>query len=465
MAEVTTAGWFERAVRADRVAEDLRAAVPEFAGGALALVGCQMIRLRAAEPEGYWTATYLLDTTGATGSATVAAHGTLIPPGGDAPDIDRSVPFGADGWRCWLGADRLLLETWSSDDALPALAALSDPATARAVIEAVLRASDPNRRELVLAGCTATVVSYKPGVRVTMCCDLDYGEPGPSAVAPSTVIAKGHCGQDGVAVHRAQVALWDSPLASDPAVRIAEPYGYVEEFGVSVQGYVDHERSLKDLLAVVFGPGDGVSDADAMDATRATAAGLAALHSSGVGFGAPETWEDVLASHVKKHDKLAAAVPWLEDYTGGVLARLAAAGRATPADPPVAGHGSFRSAQVLLRDDGSVGIIDFDKLHQAEPAADLGAFLSKLRHTAVNKGGDQLPDAATAAAIGERVDALRAGFLDAYRDRATVSEARLACWEGLEFLSLVLGSAKKGLRERAASCATMLHEHLSTHGM
>ncbi len=465
MAEVTTSGWFQRAVRAELVAEDLRAAVPEFSGGDRQLVGCHMIRLRAAEPEGYWTATYLLDTTGVTGPITVAAHGTLIPPGADAPDLAGRVPFGADGWQCWLGDERLLLETWSSDDALPALAALSDPATARAVIEEVLRASAPSRRDLAVAGCTATVASYKPGVRVTLCCDLDYAERDVPAAWPSTVIAKGHCGDDGVVVHDAQRALWGSGLPADPAVEIAEPYGFVEELGLSVQGYVDHERSLKDLLAAVFGSAGGASDADAVAALQATAAGLAALHTSGVRFGDAETWDDELASDAKKHAKLAAAVPWLEDYTGGVLERLAEAGRASPADPLVASHGSFRTAQVLLRDDGTVGIIDFDKLHQAEPAADIGPFLSKLRHTAVNKGGDELPDATTAAAIGARVDALEAAFVEAYGERAPMSEARLACWEGLEYFSLVLGSAKKALPERAASCAQMLHEHLAAHGM
>lgn len=461
-----TSSWFERAVRADGVAEDLRHAVPEFASGTKALTGCQMIRLRAAEPEGHWTATYLLDVTDDHGTAgVVAAHGTLIPPDASAPDLAKSVPFGTDGWSCWLEEDRLLLETWSFDDELPALAALTDPASARSVMEGVLRASAPSRQDLTLAGCTATVASYKPGVRVTMCCDLAYDGPGQPASWPSTVVAKGHSGEDGATVHQAQLALWDSPLAEDPALAIAEPYGFVEELGLSVQGYLDHERSLKDLLAAVFGSAGEASDADAVAALRATAGGLAALHTSGVRYGDEKTWDDELASHSKKHDKLAAAVPWLSGYTGGVLDRLAAAGRKSLADPAVASHGSFRAAQVLLRDGGRVGIIDFDKLRQAEPAADLGPFLSKLRHTAVNKGGDELPDAATAAAIGARVHATGTAFIDTYREQAPVSEARLACWEGLEYLSLVLGSAKKGLPERAASCATMLHEHLQAHGI
>jgi aminoglycoside phosphotransferase (APT) family kinase protein len=238
-------------------------------------------------------------------------------------------------------------------------------------------------------------------------------------------------------------------------VRIAEPLGHVGELGLSVQGYLEHDRTLKELLAASFGGGDE----DPTESVRATATALAAVHTSGVVHGDVHSWEDELASQLKKHDKLAAAVPWLAEHTAGVPDRLEAAGRAEAADPPGASHGSFRTAQVLLGA-GPVAIIDFDKLRQAEPAADIGPFLAKLRHTAVNKGGDELPDEATAAAIGGRVDDLRREVLDAYRADGTVSPSRLACWEGLEYLSLVLGSAKKGLPERAASCATMLHRHL-----
>lgn len=455
-----TSSWFERAVRAEGVAEDLRHLVPELAGGSRQLVGCEMIRLRAAEPEGYWTATYLLDVTDAAGDVdTIAAHGTLIPLDGPAPHIDgditTTVAFGADGWRCWLAEDRLLLETWSADEALPAMAALSEPASARAVLEDVLRASSADRRELVVVGCTVTVASYKPGVRVTMVCDLDYGRPDPPASWPATVIAKGERPGEGSSVDDAQRALWGSPLARSAAVRIAEPLGHVDELGLSVQGYLDHDRTLKELLAAAFGGGDE----DPTESVRATATALAAVHSSGVAHGDIHSWDDELASQLKKHDKLAAAVPWLAEHTAGVPERLAAAGGAAAADPTGASHGSFRTAQVLLGA-GPIAIIDFDKLRQAEPAADIGPFLAKLRHTAVNKGGDELPDEATAAAIGRRVDDLRGEFLDAYRAHGSVSPSRLACWEGLEYLSLVLGSAKKGLPERAASCAAMLHHHL-----
>lgn len=453
-----TSTWFERAVRPEHVATELRQAVPELERGEQELLDARMIRLRAADTERHWTATYLLDLLHRDGTRhTVSAHGLLVPPDAEPPAGESAAGFGGDGWRLWLPESRLLLRTWARDDSLPGLAALTDPASAREVLQQVLRASAPGRSDLVLEGATATVAAYKPGARVTLVCDLTYGDGPVPKDWPGTVVAKAHAGAEGEAVHAALQALWQSPLAASPHVTIAEPLGYVAGLGLSVQGYVEHERTLKDLLAEVF---TGAGDPDPLPAVRATATALAALHTSGVEHGPVRSWDDELASQWRKHENLAAVVPWLAGHTEGVLARLQTAGGAVPAEDAVPSHGSFRTAQVLLTPGGRAGIIDVDKLRQAEPAADVGPFLAKLRHTAVNKGGDELPDEATAAARNARVDEVREAFLAAYREHAPLSPQRLSVWEGLEYLSLVLGSAKKGLPERAASCAAMLHRHL-----
>lgn len=460
-----TSTWFERAVRPEHVATELQETVPELRRGDEELRGVRMIRLRAAEPERHWTATYLLDLTRKDGSThTIAAHGTLVPPEAEPPAAASAAGFGGDGWRLWLPGARVLLRTWARDDALPGLTALTDPGTAREVLERVLREGAPDRAGLRLAEVTTTVASYKPGTRATMVCDLGYpdGEqvrPG----WPAAIVAKANAGDEGRTVDAALRALWGSPLRTSPHVAVAEPLGYVPELGLTVQGHLEHAWTLKDLLAEAFAPSGG--PVDPVPAVRATAVALAAVHTSGVTEGSPHTWDEELTSHWRKHENLSAVVPWLADLTAGALDRLRTAGAAVPPDPAVVTHGSFRTAQVLVTPEGRIGIIDFDKLRQAEPAADIGPFLAKLRHTAVNKSGGDVPDEATVAALDARVDQLRAEFLAAYREHAGVSPQRLAVWEGLEYLSLVLGSAKKGLHERAASCAAMLHRHLAVHDL
>src|SRR5690606_32328451 len=150
-----TATWFERAVRPEHVAAELHETVPELRRGDEELRGVRMIRLRAAEPERHWTATYLLDLTRPDGSThTIAAHGTLVPPEAEPPGGESAAGFGGDGWRLWLPGARVLLQTWARDDALPGLTALTDPGTAREVLERVLREGAPDRAGLRLAEVT-----------------------------------------------------------------------------------------------------------------------------------------------------------------------------------------------------------------------------------------------------------------------------------------------------------------------
>ena len=63
------------------------------------------------------------------------------------------------------------------------------------------------------------------------------------------------------------------------------------------------------------------------------------------------------------------------------------------------------------------------------------------------------------------VEGMRAMFLDAYRDLAPLSDHRLAVWEALELLSLVLSASKKMLGPRTENCLRMLERHLELHDM
>ena len=481
---MTTSTWFECAVRPDHVVAELRESVPELLADPGRLTGCRVIRLRAAEEEGHWTATYLLDLV----DRTVSAQGLLVPPGAVPPapvtSDERSAAFGGDGWSQWLPRSRVLLHTHTKDDAIPGLAAMTDPRSALEILGPIL-AEQPDGRDVVPVDVTTTVAAYKPGVRVTIICDLAYsaGATGPGTSAPAgprAVVVKATAGDEALVLHEAQSALWNSPLATDTRVRIARPMGSVPELFLVVQSHLDHERTLKDLLADAFaGRGaqseptseaDTSPDRDRPDATgpvRATGAALAALHASGVEQGGVVSFSDELATLRRKHDNLAAVVPWLAEHTDEVLHRLGAAAESSTEGLMVPSHGSFRTAQVLLLDDGGIGLIDLDKLRQAEPAADIGPFLAKLRHTAVNKGSDTgaLPDESTRTELGCRVDALREVFLSGYEKHAALSRPRVALWEALELVSLVVGAAKKGLPDRGASCARMLHAHLDAHDL
>jgi hypothetical protein len=297
------ATWFERAVSPESVCGSLRLHVPEIRSGTVDLLGCRVTRLRASE-DGTWTATYLLQVQRADGTTcTVSAHGTLVAEGDRPRPIDDSSGFGEDGWSCWLPELRVHLHSWSADAALPGLHVITHEASARPVLEQLLTAHRPDGTAR-LVGCQSAVLTYKAGLRATVCCDLDV-EPGTSGTAsqwPRTVVAKVHRIEDGRACHAVLEALWASPLRSSPSVRIAEPLGYVGELGISVQTYLDHDRTLKDLLAESLAT--SIDTAAVHDVIRAAAAALAALHTSGVASGPVTWWEEELAALQGKQARL-----------------------------------------------------------------------------------------------------------------------------------------------------------------
>ena len=454
--------WFERGVRPDCVSSALRRDVPELRSGAVDLVDCRVTRLRSSE-DGEWTATYLLEVAGPTEARrTVSAHGTLVPDGAPVPPTAGTAPFGEDGWTHWLPDLRLHLNVWSADDDLPGLHALTQEQMALPLLQQLLEDRCPTGGRARLLGCETSVLTYKAGLRATVSCALAVAPSATAAGWPRTLVAKVHRVDAGRACHDVLEALWGSPMRDCPSLRIPEPVGYVDELGISVQTHLDHAHTLKDLLADAFT--GALAPADAARTVGATARGLATLHTSGVAVGAPVTWADELAVLEGKQAKLTALLPWLDKLTGSVLTRIGRDAALVDPDPVVPSHGSLRPAQVLVLDAGGLGLIDFDKASQAEPARDIAMFLVKLRHSAVNKTGGEV--AAGSNAFEERsshVDTLADVFLAAYREHATVTEDRVRVWEALELCALVLSAAKKMLPDRAATCAAMLDRHLTAH--
>jgi aminoglycoside phosphotransferase (APT) family kinase protein len=286
-------------------------------------------------------------------------------------------------------------------------------------------------------------------------CDLDYpaGTPG----GPPAVVAKVHSDDEGLRAHQAARSLLAAGFGTALA-RLALPIAYLPELKLSVQEHVPHEASYKDLFHAAFDDSAPAPTWEALvSATRTTATALARLHRTPVTLPVSAHWDDELSSVRAKHEKLA-RVTVLPAGTSVALERLASAARRTPADRPAPCHHSFRPAQVLL-EGGGVCLIDLDKVCMSEPASDVALFTSKLRHMAANKTG-------TASAGGNgRVEEIRRELLATYATEASVHPHRVALWEGLELVSLVLSAAKKLNADWVATCSAMLTRHLDDSGL
>jgi aminoglycoside phosphotransferase (APT) family kinase protein len=222
------------------------------------------------------------------------------------------------------------------------------------------------------------------------------------------------------------------------------------------------------------------------DYLRKTAVGLAELHRSGVRWGTARGWADELAEVREEVERLARVVPHLADaeaiLAAPLLERLEALASASPADPAVPAHGSFRPNQVLLSQ-GRIGFVDFDSFCQAEPALDLALFLSAIKDRGMrilhDKKDSRAMDGAAQARLAQ-LDELGEVFLAHYerhaaaplldpvvtstgsssarRAHAPVSRRRVALWEACYLFRLVLNSWA-GVKPVRATHILMLLEH------
>ncbi|MBK9712682.1 MAG: phosphotransferase [Kouleothrix sp.] len=463
--------WLVAIGRPERVIEALSRHVPELATGALTLQSCKIKHLGLDDDIGCWTGEYTCTIEGPAQRRSVQLRGILAPPGGGAPDSQPSaVAFGAAGWRCYLPELRLELQTRLPEPELPALPLLTDPDQARALLEQSIRAGSPAYRDIRIQSCEPDMARSHAAVRHVLRYKLAYPLDAPAGHSwPPLVVAKTYDSDLGQNAYASMRALWESPLRSSGVVTIAEPLAYMPELKILVQGPVREQQTLEDMLETAIRSDSPAALDELQSFMQKAAAGLAALHQSGVSYGRPFTWLDRLA---QARAALAGLVRPLPEFARAVeptLARLEARAAETPPDPAVPAHGAFRAAQVLI-DHGQIGLIDFDGFCQAEPAMDLARFSATAKDVGLEAalGKADGDDPATQELRLRRllqIEALCAAFTAQYEALAPVSRERIALWEALNILTLVMASWKKVKPARLRYTLLMLERLLSSNGL
>ena len=445
--------WLVAARDPDRLRDVLSQTIPQFARGKLLLQKCEVDHI--SYKNDHWTGFYHLITSlpGEQRLHTTDLVGEIYTPGMIMPgEMQVTGDFGAEGWQAVIPELNLKLKEKESEKVLASLAFLTDPEQSCEYLTSSIRSGSAKYHDLKIRASHPNIVRYKPGSRCTIIYQLEYAQSAsPETHWPERVVAKTYRGVKGKNAFDSMAALCNSSLGSSSVVNIAEPLAYDEQERVLIQRAIPEEKTLKNVLHSAL-QHQAPETMQALHTTlQKTAAGLAELHQCGVDLGKTWRWEDEMEEIRERVESLSTAYPVLARGIEPLLDRLIQLAVAVPPDPVVPSHGSFRPSQVLIYQD-QIGFIDFDSFCQSEPANDLALFLSTLMvNSTANYAIDeeQDSDAATAPlAAGldaetrearyELASALREKFLDAYEQHHPVSRQRVALWETLDILMLIL---------------------------
>jgi hypothetical protein len=240
-------------------------------------------------------------------------------------------------------AAELRLVAFPDDPGLPALPMVLDGDRMAERLTAAL--GRPVRR------CRASLVRYRPDKRATVRLDLVVPE------GRRTVFAKAyHDPEKARRVHDAMAQLRRALAGAELAV--AEPVAHLADLAVVLQA---------PLSGRPLGDRDGAG----------AAAGLAALHRTGLLADRPRPPAHALDKVELRARRVAAVAPATGEAMLELAGRLRAAAGAhgVGTRTPVLVHGDCKPRQFLV-DGGRVGLLDFDHVGDAEPAADVGSFLA-----------------------------------------------------------------------------------------
>jgi hypothetical protein len=439
--------WMMAARDPDRICAALSEAIPEFRSGQLILHECDSsnIRYKGENWQGFYELT--VSKPGESGTSEIHLDGVLT-----APTLSPGRPFlvenalGSPEWHAVIPALNLELWTKQPESVLSALELLTDPEQSRQYLMSRIRAASPAYQDLQIQASHPKVARYKPGSRCTIVYHLDY--PAGADVHqrwPDLVVAKTYRKEKGQNAYETMRALWDSPLSSSTALKIAEPLSYDQEMKVMLQGPIRQEKTLKELTVMAVKVGTTAAMDELTDAMCKTARGLAELHMSGVELDNVYGWENDEEQVRESIDELSLSVPQLGPAASPLVERLSYLASSSQPDPQVPSHGTFRPAQVLMYQ-GEIGFIDFDSCCKAEPAKDLGLFLcaflragmATVKFDDIEVNTEPLDDAARVARF-ERLIAISEKFLDEYERYAMpVNRQRVALFETLELFILIL---------------------------
>ena len=298
---------------------------------------------------------------------------------------------------------------------------------------ALFRAHLPHRED----GCRPSalrydVVHYKPQRLCTLRYTVQLTHPTGDLTGMTDVYGKVYCDDRWKSSLEFQSAMWRAACASETVWRTARPVVCVSKERFILQEAVDGRpfRRVFDELTQ-----DDASEAELKQAEchlTAVARTVRSMQHAPIRLGPRLDFAALWGNQAKNLPYLAYSYPKLGRELGRLRTALARFEGTLCSQPLGPAHGDFAYANVLL-EGGVVGVIDFDKGGQAEPAYDPAYFLTHL-----SSFGIRHPKRL------RHVTRLCEVFRQAYLGLAPeVPPHRLALYEALDLVAYVLRNFKK----------------------
>jgi hypothetical protein len=258
---------------------------------------------------------------------------------------------------------------FQDDPLLPALRTLTDSGAMVGRLSAVVGQSPD------LVRCDVRPVRYKPG----RTCALRYDVHAPAG--DRSLFVKAFAGD---ARRHALVlaSLHGAGGSSLHLPRVPELIGVWPDLGAVVQPIVAGIELT--TLGMDRSATASIRARRMSDAGRA----LAALHTGIALDGPAATWERDLEALSAYRPLVGHLAPGLVEAFDRLLLRLHTDGRALPEPAPAAGHGAFRTDQVLVEPGDGLTFLDLDGYCRANPARDLANVLAYLEWRAIRRPAD-----------------------------------------------------------------------------
>ena len=319
------------------------------------------------------------------------------------------------------------------DPALTGLAAATDKERMMSLLERHLReCREDGWRPAAL---DYEVMRYKPGHLCTLKYNVRLEHPQQPAALTRELFGKVFRDDRWQHCYALLEATWQAACASDGAWCAARPVASVPEWRFVLQESVTG-RQFRDVVADLPDQALEPQLSEAERRVRAVATAIRAMQLAPIALGPRCDFVELLESQESNLAYLRQCQPVLAEELTRLRKELAKVERAIPIQPLVFAHGDLAHGNILL-DGESVGIIDFDKAGQAEPAYDVAYFLTHLSSFGIRHPERQ-----------HHVARLSEAFRSAYLAMAPeVSPQRLALYEALDLSAYVLRNFRKRSHE------------------